>query len=366
MSDQTNTPASTSLYCSRSLRRLILLGLVLAGFVFLPAMQAARPTPTPTPTPSPVPTPDGDLGNGNTAEGSGALFHNVGGVNNTADGFQVLYNNVNGNANTGTGYQVLFSNISGVQNTATGNAALFNNTDGGFNTANGFQALVANTTGGFNTADGYQALATNTTGSQNVALGNFSLISNVTGNHNIGIGYAGGLNLTGDYNIAIGNPGNSGESNTIRIGDANQTATFISGINGAPVVGTTVVIDGNGQLGTLASSKRFKQEIKPMKNASEAIFELNPVTFRYQHEIDPNEKPQFGLVAEEVEKVDPDLVVRDATGKIYSVRYEAVNAMLLNEFLKEHQRVEQLEAAVNELKSNLAKKEQTARKNKRH
>jgi uncharacterized coiled-coil protein SlyX len=168
------------------------------------------------------------------------------------------------------------------------------------------------------------------------------------------LGILAGENLTtGDNNIDIGNNGVGTDSNTIRIGTVGtQTATYVAGIFGTGVAGVTVLVDSSGHLGVLTSSERFKDEIKPMDTASEAILALRPVTFRYKHEIDPNGIPQFGLVAEEVEKVNPDLVARDAQGKVFTVRYEAVNAMLLNEFLKEHRTVE-------ELKANGAKQEAT-------
>jgi hypothetical protein len=219
-----------------------------------------------------------------------------------------------GNGNTSEGFQALFINTTGTYNTAIGFHTLFTNMTGGYNTATGSVALLSNTTGSDNTADGFGALHYNTTGSGNIALGGYS-----------------GLNLTtGNNNIDIGHPGVAGESNTIRIGGGQQ-ATFVAGISGTPVVGAQVVVDFHGQLGNLGSSLRFKDEIKPMDTASEAILALRPVTFRYKHEIDPSGIPQFGLVAEEVEKVNPDLVGRDAQGKVFSVRYEAVNAMLLNE-----------------------------------
>src|SRR4030095_10706884 len=140
----------------------------------------------------------------------------------------------------------------------------------------------------------------------------------------------------------IGNLGRAHESNTIRIGrTADQTATFIAGISGATVpAGVAVIVGADGHLGTTTSSARFKEAIKPMDKASEAILALEPVTFRYKHDLDPDGIPQFGLVAEQVEKVNPDLVARDDQGKPCTVRYEAVNAMLLNEFLKEHRKVE--------------------------
>jgi hypothetical protein len=152
---------------------------------------------------------------------------------------------------------------------------------------------------------------------------------------------------TGDWNIDIGNNGMAGEGNTIRIGDANQTSTFIAGISSqtAPY-GVAVYVNTDGKLGTVTSSARFKDDIKPMEKASEALLALNPVTFHYRKAIDPTRTSQFGLVAEEVEKVNPDLVVRDKEGKPYTVRYDAVNAMLLNEFLKEHRTVNELKATV--------------------
>src|SRR5258707_214556 len=230
-------------------------------------------------------------------------------------------------------------------NTAEGAVALARLTSGSYNTAMGYQALVSNTTGFYNTGTGVNALAINTAGGFNTADGPFALVSNTTGNANIGLGTNAGSNLTtGGNNIDIGNSGVAAEANIIRIGPAGtQSATFIAGISGATASGgAAVLVNSNGQLGTITSSRRFKQEIKPMDKASEAILALRPVTFRYKQEIDPKGIPQFGLVAEEVEQVNPDLVARDEKGQVYTVRYEAVNAMLLNEFLKEHQKVERL------------------------
>jgi hypothetical protein len=254
---------------------------------------------------------------------------------------------VTGNANTATGNQALFSDTSGQLNTADGAGALFTNTTGGFNTAIGGGALSSNTTGGDNTAVGADALGNTTTGSENIAFGQGAGANLTTGNNNIDIG-----------NSVTGNPG---EANTIRIGQqGTQTATFIGGISGATVPGgVSVIIDANGHLGTIVSSQRFKEEIKPMDDASEAILALRPVTFRYKKELDPERLPQFGLVAEQVEKVNPDLVARDAKGDVYTVRYEAVNAMLLNEFLKEHSKIEQQEATIAELKSTLAQQQKS-------
>lgn len=259
-------------------------------------------------------------------------------------------------------------------NTAEGTGALFSLTTGAWNTADGFQALKSDTTGGANAAFGFRALFSNTTGIGNTAIGSQALISNVSGSGNIAVGSNSGINIRGSHNIDIGSPGVSADSNTIRIGSAgDHTRMFVAGIHGhiLPDNGTLqpVFINNAGEMGTILSpppsSARFKEDIKPMGNVSEAILALQPVTFRYKKDIDPRRKPQFGLVAEEVAKVNPDLVVRDEKGELYTVRYEAVNAMLLNEFVKEHRKVEQLEATatqqakeIQELKANL--KEQSA------
>jgi Chaperone of endosialidase len=196
-------------------------------------------------------------------------------------------------------------------------------------------------------------------GSNNTGIGAATLLFTSMGSGNIAVGYFSGNGLdAGDNNIYIGSAsGGNSESNSIHIGE-NHTATYIAGIYGATASGgTAVYVNSAGQLGTATSSRRFKDQIKPMEKASEALFGLNPVTFRYKKGIDPKGIPQFGLVAEEVEKVNPDLVVRDAGGKVYTVRYEAVNAMLLNEFLKEHRKVEEQEATITQVKSTAAKQE---------
>ena len=229
---------------------------------------------------------------------------------------------------------------------AVGSGALFSNTAGSANTATGLAALAANTTGHNNTANGVDALFLNTTGRGNTADGSHALF-NATGSHNIAIGSFAGSNLTtGSNNIDVGALGAAAETHTMRLGqNGNQTNTYIAWISGVTVAGgVEVIIDSTGHLGTIVSSKRFKENVQPMDKASEAILALKPVTFRYKKELDPDKIPQFGLIAEEVEKVNPGLVARDEEGKIMSVRYEAVNAMLLNEFLKEHPRVQELEA----------------------
>jgi hypothetical protein len=295
-------------------------------------------------------------GNNNTATGFDALQSNTGG-SNTANGIAALDSNTIGNFNPANGDSALARNTTGSSNTANGFDALFSNIGGTDNTANGVQALFSNTTGGDNTATGVNALFNNTTGNNNVADGVNALFSNTTGKSNIALGFGAGADLTkGNNNIDIGNAGVAAESAKIRIGTkGTQKQTFIAGISGATVAGGVgVIIDTNGHLGTVVSSARFKNQIKLMDKASEAILALKPVTFRYKHELDPDGIPQFGLVAEQVEKVNPDLVARDEEGKAYTVRYEAVNAMLLNEFLKEHRNTQELKVTVTQQEATIA------------
>ena len=315
---------------------------------------------------------DGGLGNGNTAEGYGALESLTTGGQNTAIGADALLQNTTGNTNTASGFWALKINTTGDANTASGQYALVNNTTGSNNVADGKSALRDNTSGRENMAAGIRTMESNTTGDQNTAVGAFALrkithsrfntaigshaiIENLTvGDNNIALGYTSGVHLTtGGNNIDIGNPGVAGESATIRIGSANQVRTFIEGIHGSVVTGTTVEVNAEGHVGVSPSAARFKEQITPMDQASEALFALKPVTFRYKKEVDPAARSQFGLVADEVEKVNPDLVVRDEKGKPYSVRYNQVNAMLLNEFLKEHRKNEKQEATIAELKSGM-------------
>jgi Chaperone of endosialidase len=276
---------------------------------------------------------------------------------NTVLGDDALINNTFSFGNTAIGSSALANSTIGVDNTAVGFGALANNTSGNTNTAIGAGALESSASGDGNTATGNAALFVNTTGKNNTAIGRLALGQNMTGSTNIGLGIGAGYAITtGSNNIDIANPGKDGESSTIRIGRVeDHTATFIAGIAGATVpTGVAVIINANGHLGTTTSSERFKDAIKPMDEASEAILALKPVTFRYRHGLDAAGIPQFGLVAEEVEKVNPDLVARDEQGKPYSVRYEAVNAMLLNEFLKEHKKVEQQQRTIVQLESTVA------------
>src|SRR5205814_2251838 len=264
-------------------------------------------------------------------------------------GGRALYTNTTGNNNTATGYSALRYNTTGTSLAAFGSSALSHNTTGVSNAAVGYGALNNNTNGVQNTAAGAEAMYggayNNGTGSYNTATGFLSLYNLTSGR-----GHLGG----GSNNIYIGASvlGNSADANATRIGATTQTKTFIGGISGKTVSNSTAVyINASGQLGTVQSSARYKDDIKPMGKASEAILALNPVTFRYKEELDPEHIPQFGLIAEEVEKVNPDLVVRDEEGKVMTVRYEAVNAMLVNEFLKEHTTVQQQKAEIAGLKS---------------
>jgi hypothetical protein len=323
-----------------------------------------------------VPAPDGGYPGFNTAEGQNALLHLTTGTANTAVGWLSLENITTGSFNTGVGAGTLVLN-SGDQNTAIGAAALLLNTTGANNTANGALALLnntaddntaigsqalrfntigtrnvavglgaleGNTTGIHNTANGYRALPNNTTGSNNTAIGHLALTFNSTGNGNTALGFSAGDNVTtADNVIAIGSLG-SNVSNSCFIGN-------IRGVTTANADAIPVLIDTAGQLGTMSSSRRFKKEIKPMDSASEALLALKPVTFHYKS--DATETPQFGLIAEEVARVNPDLVVCDADGEVYTVRYEAVNAMLLNEFLKAHRRIEEQDKRIDQLTAQL-------------
>ncbi len=308
-------------------------------------------------------------GNQNTATGLRALNNDINGGFNTATGAYSLANNISGTHNTANGYAALYRNADADDNTATGYAALYHDTTGVANTATGVFALFNNTIGSANSAFGAAALGSNTTGFFNTAVGDDALFSNTSGSANIAIGLqAGTLLTTGDHNIDIGHPGVAGESATIRIGATGvQTTTYIAGIAGQTVGagGSTCYVDNDGKLGVFLSARRFKTDIADMAAASEALLALRPVTFHYKPELDKLGIPQFGLVAEEVAKVNPDLVTRDAKGELSTVRYEAVNVMLLNEFLKEHRKVDQQDRqireqqrTIKELKSTVAQQQE--------
>jgi hypothetical protein len=340
----------------------------LVCFALAPTVQAVSPPP------------DGGYPGQNTAEGDDALLSLTSGQNNTAIGSSALSTNTDGSYNTAIGATTLLNNINGDDNTATGSNALGFNTSGFSNTATGSRALESNTTGISNTVTGFVALSNNN-GNYNTAIGEEALFAQfpggdgntaigqgaldnffepTTGNDNTVVGGGAGADLTtGSNNIIIGVALGLAQSNTIRIGKSGtQTKTVIAGIRGATVAsGVGVIVGTTGQLGTVVSSARFKEAIKPMDKASESILGLKPVAFRYKEELDPDHVPQFGLIAEEVEKVNPDLVARDEDGKITSVRYEAVNAMLLNEFLKEHKAFLEEQHRAQELEANAARQQ---------
>jgi hypothetical protein len=292
----------------------------------------------------------------NTATGAGALLSNTTGEANTASGAFALLSNTEGLFNTAVGAFSLRTNTTGVQNTAIGNSALVSNTEGNFNTAVGDTALFENTTGDQNTAIGEAALGNNTDGMSNTGVGDHALAANTTGDSNTALGgNALSSNHGGNKNVALGSGAGSlvtTASNVIcigtNVGGANvDNSCFIGNIRNAIVApdAAPVLVDSSGKLGTTTgSSRRLKSGIKPMESASETILSLKPVTFHYKG--DNTNALQFGLIAEQVADVNPDLVVRDNSGELVTVRYDAVNAMLLNEFLKEHRKVQDLQATV--------------------
>jgi len=329
-------------------RSFLLIPLVLACFAILPRAQALTPAP------------DGGYPGGNTAEGQAALLSRTTGGYNTAIGYLSLLSDTTGEFNTAIGAGTLLANTAN-NDTATGAGALLSNTVGQWNTANGAFTLFSNTTGFSNTATGFSALKGNTTGSANTAIGSSALLVS-NGDFNTAIGFSAlQSNTTGQLNVALGIGAGfavTTANNVICIGAPGENVDntcFIGNIYGTDEAGSisAVYINSAGQLGTQAppSARRFKKEVKSMEEVSEAILDLKPVTFHYKS--DKAATPQFGLIAEEVAKVNPDLVVRDKNGEIYTVRYDAVNAMLLNEFLKEHKRVEEQEVTITTLHAEL-------------
>jgi hypothetical protein len=327
------------------IRHLTFIPVLIIGLALLPKAQAVSPPP------------DGGYSGGNTAEGQTALLSLTTGGFNTAVGFLSLRSNTTGGFNTAIGAGTLLANTA-IENTATGVAALLSNTTGMANTATGAFALFSNTIGSSNSAFGAGALFSNTTGDFNTAIGDEALFSNTSGSANIAIGlFAGDQLTTGNHNIDIDNSGVAGESGIIRIGATGvHTTTYIAGIAGQTVGagGSFCYVDNEGKLGVFLSARRFKTDIADMAAASEGLLALRPVTFHYKPELDKTGIPQFGLVAEEVAKVNPDLVTHDAKGELSTVRYEAVNAMLLNEFLKEHRKVEEQDCRIREQETTIA------------
>jgi hypothetical protein len=344
----------------------LLVPLVLACFGISPTAQAVSPPP------------DGGYPGGNTAEGQAALVGLTTGGFNTAVGFLSLRSNSTNSFNTAIGAGALLANTAdentavgaaalllnttGLENTAIGTEALFHNTIGNDNTASGFRALSSNTTGDHNTAIGFGGLLNNTNGADNTATGLFALANSTTGNGNVAVGSGAGMFIVdGNNNVAIGQMAGTTfvhAINSIAIGapgagnfaDLGNTC-FIGSIHGEGVsdVGSAqaVFVDQFNVVGIVPSSRRFKHDVQPMDKASEALLALKPVTFKYN--IDKKGTAQFGLIAEEVAEVNPDLVSRDKEGEITTVRYEQINAMLLNEFLKEHRKVEQMQKQIDAL-----------------
>jgi hypothetical protein len=282
-----------------------------------------------------VPAPDGGYPGGNTAEGSSALLSLNTGQYNAAIGWLSLRSVTTGSFNTGVGAGTLFANT-GDKNTATGAAALFSNATGNYNTATGFSALVSNTTGLLNTATGFTALDSNTTGGSNTATGAAALGHNTTGSYNIALGIGAGSNVTTPDNVI-----------SIGVYGANVSfSCYVGNIWNKPGGSQAVYVNSEGKLGQMVSSRRFKDEIQPMEQASGVIYSLKPVSFRYKPEIEPTRPVGFGLIAEDVEKINPALVTRGSDGKPSSVRYDAVNAMLLNEFLKAHRKMQEQDRTI--------------------
>ncbi len=292
-------------------------------------------------------------GEGNSAFGQGALYSNQTGYFNSAFGDLALGNgNVRGSNNTAVGgYALRFNDAD--NNTATGFSALNSNTTGSMNTAIGVQTLQLNTVGKFNTAAGADALGKNTTGISNTGVGLNALWSNTTGNYNIALGYRAGYAMkgTGQFNIEIGNQGKYSDYRTIRIGDI-QYATYIAGISGTRVTGSAVYVTTDGKLGVLASSERYKTDVAPMGSNSAKLERLRPVTFHLK--TDPQGPLQYGLIAEEVSKVYPELVIRDGAGSIEGVRYEELTPLLLNEVQQQQREIDSQRVQLREMQHQVA------------
>jgi hypothetical protein len=279
---------------------------------------------------------------------------------NTATGTGTLSRTAHGTGNTASGYQALYSNTAN-SNTAVGASSLYANTSGANNTAFGYSALFSNTTGKGNAAQGVNALFSNTSGVRNLGIGSNALYSS-NGSYNIALGFDAGYNVTtGSNNIEIGAPGTASDDNTIQIGvQGTQTLTTIAGIYGTTVLGgSAVYVTSTGQLGVLPSSERFKTDIAPMPALSGKLEQLRPVTFHYK--TDPKAIQQYGLIAEEVEKVYPELVIRDAKGTIQGVRYEELAPMLLRGMQEQQQRIDEQDAKIRGLEQRLAKVDELER-----
>jgi hypothetical protein len=297
----------------------------------------------------------------NTATGTSALVYNTTGNYNTAVGYSALYYNQVGWSNTAVGAYALLSNGTGTQNTGMGLYALYVNSTGSYNTAMGVGALQndgasnnsafgintlhANTSGSANTADGPNALIGNITGSNNTAVGYYALQSNTAGSGNVALGANAGHLTTGSNNIDVANAGVAGESGTIRIGTAGtHDKVFVAGVHGTSLAGSEVVVTASGQLGTVQSSARYKRDVADMGESSARLAKLRPVTFKYK--ADESGATQYGLIAEEVAQVYPELVVRNTDGQVESVQYHELIAMLLNEAQHQAREIADLKTAL--------------------
>jgi hypothetical protein len=310
------------------------------------------------------------IGRWNTGIGVDALGDNIEGSYNTATGVNALWHNTTGNDNTATGVNSLWANTSGNANTAIGRGALTSNTTAGANVATGFLSMHLNTTGSNNTSIGASSMEMNEigventavgqsalltgTGSRNTAIGASALWSISGGERNIALGWQAGYDIVdGGFNIAIGNRGNAADSNTIRVGNANHQRAFVAGIEGVMTGipdAVTVLIDSNGQLGTVNSSARYKEDISAMGDASERLLSLTPVTFHYKQAYANGEKPvEYGLIAEQVAQVFPELVVFDEDNQPRTVKYRLLSTLLLNELQKQDRQLLSLTGQVAEL-----------------
>jgi hypothetical protein len=294
-------------------------------------------------------------GYNNNAAGFESLYSNTSGFKNNAVGFQALYSNTTADNNNAMGYGALFENTTGIENNAVGSQALYNNVGGTGNNAQGYGALFNNMSGDLNSAVGSLALYNNTTGGSNAAIGTLALYKNTTGGNNVALGYEAGYNqTTGSNNIYIDHLGVAAESGVIRIGTpSTQTVTYIAGIENAKITGNAVYVTPTGQLGVVASSERYKTGITPIGANTERLQQLRPVSFHLK--TDPKGAVQYGLIAEEVDKVYPELVIRDEAGKIQGVHYEELAPILLSEVQQQQHKIDVQAEEVLDLKRQVAK-----------
>ncbi len=296
---------------------------------------------------------------GNSAFGEEALFSNTSGSQNSGFGENSLRANATGTRNNAFGRGALAANTAGGNNAGFGADALTSNLTGFYNSAFGESALRANTTGNLNSAFGENALRSNTTGSNNAALGQLALQGSTTGSRNVAVGPgAGSSQTTGSDNIYLANSGVAGESGQIRVGSVGtHTQATVAGIHGrTSASGIAVLVNASGTLGTTTSSGRFKQDVEDMAGASDLLMQLRPVTFRYRKEVAPDasDERQYGLIAEEVAEVAPELVALDLEGRPHSVKYHLLPALLLNQAQRDQRAIEALERRIGELERELA------------